>query len=63
MYKSIVMGNWRMIYNMKDKRDYFVAVDFDGTLFEHKYPAIGKVIIVIIVVLGVCIWAMTYKGW
>lgn len=29
---------------MKDKRDYYVAVDFDGTLFEHKYPAIGNVI-------------------
>ena len=26
---------------MYDK--YYIAIDFDGTLVEHKYPAIGKV--------------------
>lgn len=25
---------------MYDK--YYIAIDFDGTLVEHKYPAIGK---------------------
>lgn len=48
MYKSIARVDLTMTckveesYCMKDKRDYYVAVDFDGTLFEHKYPAMGK---------------------